>query len=189
MNKKDYFAGIVALFEATGMAGTPEVIPQEQIADSGSDVMPQNQMAEEDPNMMQDPNVMDPSLMGGQMMAQPSQENSPEDVSAIMKKQKLIKLFDLYEDLYNYGKVFLESIKVIDINLLDEDRFKKLKLYVDNVDRVVEMIGNYLENIFSHKEYGDVLYDYITYRTQLVTAIGGVRDVLKLNNPDEKLDK
>ena len=38
MDKRKYFADLVRLYEAAGMAGGEEVMPQEQIADTGMDV-------------------------------------------------------------------------------------------------------------------------------------------------------
>lgn len=41
------------------------------------------------------------------------------DPTAISEKEKFKKLFDLFEDLLNYINVFSDSLKVIDIGLLD----------------------------------------------------------------------
>ena len=42
-------------------------------------------------------------------------------------------------------------------------------------------------NIFNSETYEKVLYSYILFRTELLTAIKGLRTVLKLNKPDEPL--
>jgi len=69
MNNSNYYSDLIRLYEASavGMAGSPEVVPQEQIADSGADVngMGAGAMGGQDPNMVADPSMMqDPSMSG-----------------------------------------------------------------------------------------------------------------------------
>ena len=40
MDKRKYFTDLISLYEAVGMTGAEEVVPQEEIADSGEDVGP-----------------------------------------------------------------------------------------------------------------------------------------------------
>ena len=42
MDKRKYFTDLISLYEAVGMTGAEEVVPQEEIADSGEDVGPEN---------------------------------------------------------------------------------------------------------------------------------------------------
>ena len=56
-----------------------------------------------------------------------------------------------------------------------------------DIDELVKKINNYLINIFNSETYEKVLYSYILFRTELLTAIKGLRTVLKLNKPDETL--
>ena len=133
MDKKEYFRQLVNLYEAAavGMAGTPEVVPQQNIADSGMDVNPQVQgdpsMQQADPNMMQDPSAMgmDP-MMGAEPAATPNG-------SFEVQKRKAFKLFELFKDLLNYGTNFIDALNFIDIDLLDLDRFTLVKKYYKNI--------------------------------------------------------
>jgi len=43
-------------------------------------------------------------------------------------------------------------------------------------------------NIFNNETYEKVLYSYILFRTELITCIKGLRDILKLDNPDEDIN-
>ena len=188
MDKRKYFSNLISLYEAAGMAGTPEVIPQEQVADTGMDV---NGQMRADPAMMgEDPNMMDPS-MGGQavdpMAGMPlPPEPTPEEN---LEKEQLKKLFELFEDLLNYGDVFVENIRFVNLGLLDLYKFEKVTKYIENVKKLLEKINDYLVNIFNTEKYDKNLYVYILFRTELITSIKGLRDILKLEKPDEKLEE
>lgn len=175
MDKRKYFNDLKTLYEAVGMTGANEVVPQENIADTGSDLSPQNNVQMQDP-MMQGNMGYDP-MMG---MVEPAP--SPE---AVMEKEKFKKMFELYEDLINYADVFCENLKFVDTNLLDFNVFSKMKKYTDDVVALKEKINNYLINIFNSETYEKVLYSYILFRTEMITAIKGLRDILKLNQVDD----
>jgi len=51
----------------------------------------------------------------------------------------------------------------------------------------MKKISNYMINVFSSETYEKVLYAYILFRTELITNIKGLRDILILNKPDEPL--
>ena len=182
MDKRKYFADLVRLYEAAGMAGGAEVIPQEQIADTGMDV---NGMGAQDPNAM----GMDPSMGGGidPMTGMPLP--AEPDPSENLEKEKLKKLYELFEDLLNYGDVFVENSRFVNSGLLDLDKFKKMNMYVKDVKDLLEKIQNYLVNIFNVEKYEKNLYAYILFRTEFITSIKGLRDILKLEKPDEKFEE
>lgn len=179
MDKRKYFTDLISLYEAVGMTGAEEVVPQEEIADSGEDVGPEN--PNEAPVENDNENLDNNLYM--------NQEDQPQEVdpSLVLKKEKFKKLFELFEDLLNYGTIFSENVKFIDISLLDSDTYKKMRKYSDDIDELVKKINNYLINIFNSETYEKVLYSYILFRTELLTAIKGLRTVLKLNKPDEPL--
>ena len=189
---KNYFDQVVALYEAgnVGMTGAPEVVPQENIADTGSDVMPQQQMM--NPQMIQDPNMMgtDPNMAGQELGMDPmmmQQEPPPEDPSETLQRQRMKKLYGFFNDLFTYTDSFIESLKFIDINLLDEDYFKKVLRYSNAIKELHEKINDYMINIFEGETYEKNLYAYVLFRSEMVSEIKVLRDILKLNKPDEKL--
>ena len=189
MDRKEYFKQVVQLYEAAAaeMAGGPEVVPQQNIADSGMDVNPQVQgdpsMQQADPNMMQDPSAMgvDP-MMGTELAATPSG-------SFELQKRKTAKLFNLFKDLLNYGTNFIEALNFIDIDLLDLNKFTLVKKYYKHIKELNDKIETYLQYIFNSESYEKEVYTYVLYRTELITNIKGIRDILDLQNPDEKLDQ
>ena len=205
MDRKKYFSDLYTLFEASaGMAGGPEVMPQENIADTGMDMGGTPQMMA-DPNAMamaQDPTMgnvpidpslqgmEDPSLMGGfpgdPMMNM--QEPVSQDSALIMEKEKFKKLFELFEDLKTYADVFTDNMKFVDINLIDNNTLRKLERYTSDVKDLSKKIENYLINIFNSESYEKVLYTYILFRTEMLTSIKGLRRILDLDHMDKKLE-
>ena len=119
MDKRKYFTDLISLYEAVGMTGAEEVVPQEVIADSGEDVGPEN--PNEAPVENDNENLDNNLYM--------NQEDQPQEVdpSLVLKKEKFKKLFELFEDLLNYGTIFSENVKFIDISLLDSDTYKKMR--------------------------------------------------------------
>lgn len=184
MNKKKYFNDLLTLFEDIGMAGTEEVVPQENIADDGSDVNPD--MNAEMPDESQE--EVENSVPEENMTSEIPMSNA-ENMENIMLSQKLLKLYELYKDLLNYCTVFLDSLGNIDISLLDIEAFKLVKKYTVSTKELTDKINNYMINIYENEDYEKLLYVYILFRTELTTCIRGIRDILKLNNLDEKLDK
>ena len=184
MDKRQYYKDLLSLYEAAGMAGTPEVMPQEQIADTGMDV---NGAMGADPAMM----GQDPSMMGGQaidpMTGMPLPP--PPDPAENLNKEKLKKLYDLFEDLLQYGDVFLENIKFVNSGLLDLRRFEKMNLYVKDIKDLLQKINDYLVNLFNTNDYDKNLYVYILFRTEFITSIKGLRDILKLEKPDQPFEE
>jgi hypothetical protein len=107
----------------------------------------------------------------------------------VMKSQKLLKLHELYSDLLNYCTVFLDSLGNINTNLLELETFKLVRKYTQSVKELADKINNYMINIFSEEEYEKLLYVYVLFRTELVTCVKGIRDILRLNRPEEKITK
>lgn len=183
MDKKEYYAQLLTLYEAAGagtLAGTVQAVPQEQIADQG-DVSDPALEGGDPAAMGADPMMADPMMQG--IPQAPAEPNSDFQ----LEKEKAKKLFNLFKDLENYGKVFNETIECIDISLLDFKVYKLVLDYSRNISELVEKINNYLTHIFNLESYDKELYTYILFRTEMITNIKGLRDILKLNKPDEEI--
>lgn len=176
MDKKDYFNNLKTLYEAIGMAGTNEVVPQEQIADSGSDVMPGTQPVQEPQVEGENP------MMVNELPIQ--QETLPPNNALVMEKQKFLKIFNNMRNMLEYGETFLESIKCIDINLLDLETYNNVVTYTQDIENLLEKIREYLSKIFTSETYEAVLHAHILFRTEFIICIKGLRQVLKLDQVD-----
>ena len=64
-------------------------------------------------------------------------------------------------------------------------QFNKANAYKKSLEKLENKIRNYLENTFKSESYEHVLYAYILFRTELLTAIKSLRDVLKLNQEED----
>lgn len=172
-HNKNYFRQIIDLSEAIGMAGTEEVVPQEEIADSGSDVLPENEI-EEQPE---------------EEMEAPLQDNTVEMQSAdsIITSQKLLSVYKLFEKIIDYGVTFIDALESVDTGLLDSERLSIFLKYIRNTKELIDKANNYMSEIFSKESYEKVLYTYILFRTELITNVKGIRDILRLQEPDEDL--
>ena len=188
MEKKKYFESLISLYEAVGMTGSEEVVPQENIADSGSDVAPEAQNAQavvEDPNIGEDENIEDAAYLN------PQEQSVPEEsISLVMETQKAVKLFELVEDLLSYGKAFYDSLKIVDKGLLDEKSYVSYLKYSNQVESLINKIESYLINIYNSETYERNLYTYILYRTELISIVKELRNILKLQDVErEQLEK
>lgn len=188
---KNYFRRLVELFEATegGLAPGQEVVPQEQIADSGSDLVQQGnqeqqEVVDDNANVVEDQNAQ---LEDPEMLAQDNTVS--QDPSALLQPQKLLSVYELFEKLLNYAVIFLETLETVDKSILDLEAYKILVTYTRNTRELIDKINNYMTNIFSQEEYDKVLYTYVLFRTELIVNIKGIRDILQLNNPKEKYQR
>ena len=171
---KNFIAQFEALLEAVGMTGEEEVIPQENIADSGEDALPQGQ---------NDAEVQTADNVPVAPMPEPTTPGS--DLSS----QKTLRLYELFEKLVDYGVTFIESLESVDVGLLDENRHSKFSIYLRNMKELVDKINNYMTEIFMSDNYERELYTYVLFRTELISNIKGLRDTLKLEDPNEDLKK
>lgn len=146
------------------------VDPQMETAEDSTMQQPQASMAGIDP-----------------LTGMPIEPTDGSNAEAVLEKEKFKKLFGLYKDLLDYTDVFIENLKCVNINLLDVKRYQKLGFYIDDLTKLKEKMNSYLINIFNNEKYEKVLYSYILFRTELLTAVKGLRGILKLENPDEKL--
>jgi len=192
MDRKEYFRNLISLYEATQLDAYGEQnapVSQSEIADSGSDLMQQQQQpmqpAEDEMQQMgyEDPNQ---AMMGDPSMQMPQPAISQEEQSSlVLEKQKFVKLYTLFDSLLDYGVTFYETLDTIDQNLIPIDKLNNVNTYKENLNSLNEKINDYMINIFDKEAYEKVLYSYIVFRTELIANIKGLRDTLELNNPDE----
>lgn len=162
------------LREDIGMTGAEEVVPQEEIADSGSDVgQPQNDVEEQPVN-------------DGFDEVQEF-EQQPISSSDLLNNNRKLKLYELFSTLLNKATIFLDLLNSIDINLLDTKNFKFIDQYTKNTKELIDKINLYMTKIFESEEYEKILYAYVLFRTELITNIKGIRDILKLDSPEEEI--
>jgi hypothetical protein len=119
-----------------------------------------------------------------------SASNDASSTTVSDNRQKLVELFDLFKKLLDYSENLAESIESTELELLDDKEYSKAADVIAKVKDLSEKIRNYLLNTFEHDAYEKALYAYIMLRTELLTAIKLLRDILKLNeveeNPEEK---
>jgi len=189
--EKGYYKALKLLFERTD--GVNLNRKQEIIADSSSDVNERPNTLEKQPEDLQ--------KISNQEMAVPEEETSDADYLLdsnglpqmegpleVSEKQKLLKLFSLFKTLLTYGEIFEENLEEINIEMIEEEVIKEIQVYTKEIKSLTEKIREYLENIFVEEKYEKSLYAYILMRTELLTAIKILRDLLKIDKDEEKKD-
>jgi hypothetical protein len=189
MNEKEYFKGLVSLFEAE--EDIPDMASEDRFnTDSGEDMMGnasdqmQTQLkSETESDLGDEPDLGDADYLssdGGSVS-----NNLPPMSDTVAESKKTGKLFKLYKDLLNYSSVFKESLTTIDISLLDEEKIGKLRLNIEHVEKIVEKIRDYIIDTLPTEKYEKALYVYILLRTELLTIVKSLRESLNLNTTDE----
>jgi len=197
MTKKEYFSQLISLYEATNnvnMDVEDQKIygAQNQIADSGSDVNPNNLggSATAPEEMAQEPDTQDSDgLQDAAYLNNYSASNDASATTVSDNRQKLVELFDLFRNLLDYSEKFAESMESVELELLDDNAYTKAIKVIGKVKDLSEKIRNYLLNTFENDAYEKALYAYIMLRTELLTAIKLLRDILKLNEVEEIPEK
>lgn len=186
MNKKEYFSQLIRLYEATNAEEINQT--QQEVADSGSDLEDQ----QVDPNIAQsdepaqedfgsDNDLNDAAYLNSNLSA--SNDASTESST---DQQKLVELFELMRNLLNYAESFSDTLENVELNLLDEVDFGKTRMYKETLNGITDKVKVYLEKTFKDESYEKNLYAYIILRTELLTAIKSLREVLKLNEVEDK---
>jgi len=190
MKHNDYYRGLVNLYETKKLLANAKPLKilkedAESEAKAALGETPDQQEepvqnepaapAQEEEQPLDDASYLDPSIAN---MAPPVNE---------AEKEKLKKLFDLYKDLINYSEVFYESLDLIDTNLLDKDESTQLIEKKLQIDKIKKKLDDYLLGQLATKKYEESLYIYILLRTELVTLIRSLRNMLKLDVKDENL--
>lgn len=173
-----------------------EADPNAQVADSGSDVaeagLDQDPYAQEfqddesfnqngDPNA--DPNAMpqDGENYGGDAdyMQDPPPEEGP--ASQVDETEKKKKLFNLMNELLVYNKYFLNNVNDLSIDMIDDENFYQIGRLKDRLTSVNVKLQKYLLDNFVNNEYNRSLYVYILLRTEVLTSVKLLRNLLKID--------
>lgn len=171
---KEYIRRVVSLYEAVGVGDSEEVVPQEQIADSGSDVNP-----EEENVQAEQPSDENYENYDGMPAEDPSNTMTSTD---ILLSQKKLKIYNLFEKLLNYATITMETLNHVNLEMLELETFKIFNKYKRNIDELIDKINDCMRRILNKEEYEKILYIYVLFRTELLTNIKGIRDILELNN-------
>jgi hypothetical protein len=192
MNTKEYFRKLIALYEAANQE--EEVLsPAEEVEEQPATEVP----AEETPQAVgtssnsstgdgsgtiEDPGLDDANYLSGEESI-PAPTNGTANVS---EREKLVKIFDLLSELMNYSRTFNETLEGIDLNLLDKEKNEKLNLGKRRLVKVSEKLSHYIKEVFPDEKYEKALYVYILLRTEFVTVIRSLRELLELNKTDSQ---
>lgn len=194
MNTKEYFRRLIALYEAANQeAVVPAEAGEQPVEEQPAEEVP----AEEAPQAVgsssqgstgdvsgtiEDPELGDANYLSGEESV-PAPTSGTADVS---EKEKLGKLFDLLNELLNYSRTFNETLEGVDLNLLDRDKNEGLNIGKKRIASVSEKLTHYIKEVFPDEKYEKALYVYILLRTELVTAIKSIRELLELNKTDSQ---
>jgi hypothetical protein len=184
-----YFETVKKLYEAAVADGAPveEVVPQEQIADSGSDVDPAAAQAQQEALPTEEQLPPEEEGEEGMMEEAPAEEGGDDmmgvpSASKTMEKQKSLKLFRKMNDLIEEANLISKMLDELNTNLLSTEVLVALRKYDDQNDELITKITDYLVNIFNGETYQACLYAYIVYRTEFVALLKAIKDILKLKD-------
>jgi len=202
MSEKNYLRKLVMLFEdEKSEEGLPPETTSTKIADKGSDVKEDIEKKadiddDEIDNELDSLEANDKQPIGAEETSSSlsdsdelplSQDTTMMDNSSdVSEKLKLQKLFDLYRDMIEYERVFIDSLDNIDTNLLDSEKHKKLIDYKSKLDKLENKLKVYITESLPSEKYEKALYNYILMRTELITIVKLLRDVLNLNDLEDK---
>lgn len=192
MDKSSYIKNLVSLYESTKL-NEAEIDPaQAKIADNGQDVVDgsidQNEYvpdeAELNNSQMEDGMAYPEEDMSYLSQDSTTEDKSNEVNSSVSEDKKLLRLYNLFNDLSTYVLKFKESLDFIDISLLEDEDAKLVYKYIGRVNNISEKISDYISLSFSRDKYEKVLYTYILLRTEFLTILNRLRDILKLDSED-----
>jgi len=157
---------------------------QNDIANNGADLY--DPAAEQDPQMQEDaPNegmTDDAAYMDqGMQSFNPVDSKSNDVVSDVSDNTKLLKLYGLFKDLKNYGKEFIETLEIVDTSLIEKDDLVEFKKYKNYVKEQIQKISDYIILRLATDKYEKALYVYILLRTEFLTTVKKLRELLNLN--------
>jgi len=186
MEKREYFRNLIGLFEASQkekdmdkefskpLPEEKQIVPQETVENNSNSAG----------NIEEKPELDDADYLS-------SDEFSPglspiDDLALVSEQKKMVKLFGLFRELLNYSTVFYDSLDIIDMNLLDGEKLRELRTEKKLILEVIEKLRNYITESFVNEKYERALYVYILLRTELITIIRLLRELLQLN---QKIDE
>ena len=187
MEKSNYFNTLLQLYEDVDQKEIDQ--QQQKIADSGSDV--------------EDPNVLPKAEPEDQQQSQEeTDQDNLEDTNYLAQKDqgqaltnqssnssgKLVKLFELMQNLLTYSETFNSTLDSVELGLLDNAKLDKANSYKSALDSLKTKIHDYLIDNFEYAGYEENIYAYVLFRTELLTIVKNLRDTLGLNDVDDKDD-
>lgn len=189
--ENSYYKELVTLFEFDTNTGTDK--GQDKITETGSDV---NQDISDDQLNLDDGletlgngdlnDLNDADYMAAEEGL--PQEEGFHDVVEVSDKQKQIRLLELFRELLEYSKIFYETLETIDFNLLEKDPTTKLRYSKKKLFDMIEKLESYITDVFYGEQYEKSLYVYILLRTELLTNIKLLRQVLNLDKREKELE-
>jgi len=192
MNTKEYFRKLIALYEAANqeeeVLSPAEEVEEQPAAEVPAEEAPEavgassNSSTGDGSGTIEDPELGDANYLSGEESI-PAPTNGTADVS---EREKLVKIFDLLSELMNYSRTFNETLEGIDLNLLDKEKNEKLNLGKRRLVKVSEKLSHYIKEVFPDEKYEKALYVYILLRTEFVTVIKSLRELLELNKTDSQ---
>lgn len=186
VDKRNYYANIVDLFEST-KENLSEVSPFNQTEKEPIRQVPNQidppQAAPVAPPV--GPGLSDADYLQDPMMMEP--ELSPvEQEMEVSEQKKKLKLLELYRELITYSTVFHDSLDVIDTNLLDSDKNQDLRELKTKLLKLSEKLKDFVVDRFADETYEKALYLFILLRTELLTIIKMLRHLLGVNKNETK---
>ena len=105
--------------------------------------------------------------------------------------QKVLHLFDLSQKLFDYTKLLEKSLENIDNEFIETDTIVKLSQLNDTIKRYKDKLRDFIAEVFYKETYEKNLYNYLTFRYELLSIIKYLRALLKLDvlDPSEEVNK
>lgn len=170
-----YFDELEFLYQKISLQEADE---QLEIAETGADVNEPGLDSETPPPEEQSVNnaaEQDAAYMNGEEQGQPEE---PSDV-AIDETSRNRKLFSLYNELLTYGTYFLENISNVSLDMLEDEQVKKVLVDISDMKQTIQKIKDYILLQYAKYPYQRNLYVYVVLRTELMTEVKIIREVLK----------
>lgn len=194
MKNPEYFNTLLKLYEATSAADVDKY--QEQVADTGSDVNDSNvlpngnqpnevQMSQESqPENAPEENGENPDgLDDAAYLNDPNQD--PASFTQTKDSKKLVKIFELMQNLLNYSDTLGTTLDNVELGLLDSSDLETANKYRKSLDELKSKVHDYLMDVFEYNNYEKNVYAYVLFRTELLTIVKNIRNSLKLNEVKE----
>lgn len=170
-----YFDELEFLYQKISLQEADE---QLEIVETGADVNEPGLDSEIPPPEEQGVNnaaEQDAAYMNGE---EQEQSEEPSDV-AVDEISRNRKLFSLYNELLTYGTYFLENISNVSLDMLNDEQVKKVLVDLSDMKQTIQKIKDYILLQYAKYPYQRNLYVYIVLRTELMTEVKIIREVLK----------
>ena len=171
-----YFDELEFLYQKISLQEADE---QLEIAETGADVNEPG-LDSETPPPEEEQGVNNAAEQDAAYMNDGEQEypEEPSDV-AVDEISRNRKLFSLYNELLTYGTYFLENISNVSLDMLNDEQVKKVLVDISDMKQTIQKIKDYILLQYAKYPYQRNLYVYIVLRTELMTEVKIIREVLK----------